>query len=183
MHPRVSNIIAEIIHIEAGFVDDPHDAGGATKYGVSLRYAKSKGLMWDLNGDGDVDVDDIRLVTQEDAFAAFLDDFYMEPRICDLPEDLQPQMTDFAVNSGAGRAVKSLQQVVTRLGHPTAVDGQIGPSTLRAVSNAAARFGLIRVNNDLVQKRLDFLNGIVVRKPSQRRFINGWTARARSYLL
>lgn len=183
INPRVAAIIREIIRIEAGFVDDKDDAGGATNCGVSLRYARSKGLRFDLDGDGDVDVADIRLVQTDDAFDAFLEDFFFGPRINELPEGLQAQVADFAVNSGPGQAIMCLQRVVSQLGYPTAVDGGIGPKTLAAVAGACRKHGVGLVNNRLVWERIEFLHGIVRRKPSQARFIGGWLKRARSYLL
>ena len=44
--------------IEGGFVNDPRDPGGATKFGISLRFLRSIGL--DLNRDGIIDGIDIR---------------------------------------------------------------------------------------------------------------------------
>lgn len=181
MNQRVADIIKEIIRTEGKWSDDPADAGGATMYGVSLRYARSKGLMFDLDDDGDVDADDIRLISKERAFDTFYSEFYLEPRICDLPDLLEAQMTDYAVNSGPGQAVQSLQRVVTTLGFPTAVDGGLGPRTLASVNAACARHGVETVNNELVKARIAFLHSIVARKPSQKRFIGGWVRRAESF--
>lgn len=49
---------------EGGFVNDPTDAGGATKGGVTLSTWKSMGH--DEDGDGDIDADDIRLLKPEE---------------------------------------------------------------------------------------------------------------------
>ena len=50
---------------EGGFVNDPVDHGGATNLGVTLATWRSMG--YDKDGDGDIDVDDIRLLTKDDA--------------------------------------------------------------------------------------------------------------------
>lgn len=50
---------------EGGFVNDVADAGGATNRGVTLSTWRSMG--YDKDGDGDIDAQDIRLLSAEDA--------------------------------------------------------------------------------------------------------------------
>ena len=52
------DIAIQIINLEGGFVNDPLDSGGATKFGVTLETAKRYNL--DVNKDGKVDIKDIR---------------------------------------------------------------------------------------------------------------------------
>ena len=42
---RFEHAFAELLGIEGGFVDDPVDRGGATKYGISLRFLKAEGAI------------------------------------------------------------------------------------------------------------------------------------------
>jgi lysozyme family protein len=114
---------------EGGFVDDPRDAGGATNHGISLRYAKSKGRVLDLDHDGDVDVDDIRLITPAVARTMYMADFWRPMRGDALPGPLGLVVFDSAVLCGPGRASRWLQ---TAAGVPA--DGSIGPITLAAVA-------------------------------------------------
>ena len=55
---NVEQIAKEIVDREGGYVNDPDDPGGATKFGVTIGTLRQLGL--DLDGDGDVDIDDYR---------------------------------------------------------------------------------------------------------------------------
>ena len=54
----VADIASEIVAREGGFVDDPDDPGGATKYGVTLSTLKRLGI--DLTRDGHIDRADLK---------------------------------------------------------------------------------------------------------------------------
>jgi lysozyme family protein len=64
--------IPVILRAEGELSDDPADAGGITKWGVCLRFAKdTKNLeLFDKDGDGDIDRNDIKKLTIEDATEA-----------------------------------------------------------------------------------------------------------------
>ena len=189
MTTRVDQLLEEIVRREGGLVDHENDRGGITNYGVSLRYARNVGL--DLNGDGAVDGEDIRLVTPDKALVLYREDFYTGPRIHRLPEALQPLMTDFAVNSGPPRAVMELQDTLERsrrmapseLGsQPVAVDGVIGPGTTGAAKRTHDAMGGYLVNA-VANARLDFLNSLVEADPSQAVFLDGWERRVREFMV
>ena len=61
----VGDIAKDIVAREGGYVNDPDDPGGATKYGVTIHTMRRLGL--DLDQDGDVDAHDVRHLTQEQA--------------------------------------------------------------------------------------------------------------------
>ncbi len=54
----VRDIARSIVAREGGFVNDPDDPGGATKFGVTLDTMRRLGL--DLDSDGTVDVTDVQ---------------------------------------------------------------------------------------------------------------------------
>jgi hypothetical protein len=126
----------DIVAREGGYVDDPDDPGGATKHGVTIHTMRRLGL--DLDGDGDVDRDDVRRITAAHATDIFIEHYFERPRIGDLPEVLQPSVFDMYVNAGSN-AVRILQRLLRRMGHDIAVDGIIGPHTIRAAHVAAGR--------------------------------------------
>lgn len=66
--------IQTVLSHEGSFVADPYDIGGATNYGISLRWLQSVGdidkdsfLEGDLNKDGTVDIKDIKKIDQKQA--------------------------------------------------------------------------------------------------------------------
>ena len=65
-----------ILKWEGGFVNDPADLGGATNMGVTIGTWKSCG--YDKDGDGDIDVDDLHLLTREDVVNRVLKPHYWD---------------------------------------------------------------------------------------------------------
>ena len=118
MSQSVLQITQSIVKREGGYVNDPDDPGGPTKFGVTIHTMKRLGI--DLDKDGDVDIDEVKALTR--AHAA---DFVMK----------QPTVYDMYVNAG-GNAMKILQKLTTSFGHHTVVDGALGPNTAAAVERA-----------------------------------------------
>jgi len=131
----VQQIANEIVRREGGFVDDPDDSGGATKFGVTIHTMRRLGL--DLTGDGTVDRTDVQALTRQQAVRIFVTHYFEKPRIGLVPEALQPSLFDMYVNTGA-QAVKTLQALLRDMGFDVAIDGVIGPLTGKA-AHAAAR--------------------------------------------
>lgn len=130
----VRQIAQEIVAREGGYVNDPHDPGGATNYGVTIGTMRRLGL--DLTGDGKVTTADVRRLTRDQAVEIFLTHYYTRPGIARLPEALQASCFDMYVNAGSN-AVRILQRLLDEMGHPVSVDGVIGPITAGAAHRAA----------------------------------------------
>ena len=81
---NVDEIAREIVAREGGFVNDPADPGGATKYGVTSGTMRAPGL--DKTGDGRVAVEDVKALTRADAVRIFQERYFHGPRIDLLPE-------------------------------------------------------------------------------------------------
>ena len=77
----VEAIADDIIAREGGYVNDPDDPGGATKYGVTIGTMTRLGL--DLDGDGRVTPADVKRLSRAQARKIFVDhDFHrIGPRI------------------------------------------------------------------------------------------------------
>jgi lysozyme family protein len=69
----VSKITDEIVARDGGYVndpDDPDDPGGATNHGVTIHTMRRLGL--DLDGDGQVDEQDVRVLDRDLAVEIFV---------------------------------------------------------------------------------------------------------------
>jgi lysozyme family protein len=176
----IAEIIEDILTKEGGFANHPEDE--PVNFGIGLRYARGLGLLFDKDQDGDVDERDILLVTKADARGRYFRDFYEGPMIDRLPEPLQPQLVDWAVNAGPYTAIQGLQRTLNRrFGYDLMEDGRYGPKTGKAAKGACSEYGWERVNNDLVDCRKAFYNALVQQRPKKRVFLNGWLTRAESF--
>jgi len=178
--PTIEDILDEVLRSEGGFVEDPADPGGATKHGISLRYARGVGL--DNDGDGDTDRDDILRVTPAQARDLYRDDFWERPGISRLPGEIQPVMVDWAVNSGPPRPIMAMQRVINlaQVGHALDDDGVMGPKTRRAAEHAQSEMGPF-FNNAIVDERIAFYRRLVDSRPDSERFLRGWLTRAERF--
>ena len=181
----IQDIARDIVAREGGYVNDPDDPGGATNFGVTIHTMRRLGL--DLNGDGQVDASDVRVLTRDQAEAIFLEHYFERPRIDALPQVLQASVFDMYVNAGS-HAVKILQRLLNEMRITVTVDGQIGPQTIAATERAteaapdhiADAYGIARRNYyyALADKRA------ASRKYARRRDggKGGWISRAEEFI-
>ena len=182
---NIRQLAEEIVAREGGYVNDPNDPGGATNFGVTIHTMRRLGL--DLTGDGQVDTQDVRALTRDDAVRIFLDHYYARPGIAGLPEMLQPSVFDMYVNAGAN-AVRLLQRLLNEMGYDLDVDGVIGPLTLSA-AQAAARVAPDHIADAYGIARRDYYYAIADRRPASRRYARrrdggkgGWILRAEEFI-
>jgi lysozyme family protein len=181
----VRRLAEEIVTREGGYVNDPNDPGGATNFGVTIHTMRRLGL--DLNGDGVIDETDVRALSRAQAVDIFVNHYYHRPRIDALPPVLQPSVFDMYVNAGAN-AVRILQRLLVDMGYDIAVDGAIGPQTVRA-AQAAARAAPDHIADAYGIARRDYYYALGDRRPASRRYARrrdggkgGWITRAEEFI-
>jgi len=123
---KFQRCIAFVIKEEGGFVNDPNDPGGATKFGVSIRAHRDD--IGDLDRDGDIDAADVQLVSIEQAIEIYHDEYWQAIRGEELFDSLAVLLLDTAVNCGKVTAIKLLQRSVG-----VSDDGVFGPVTMANV--------------------------------------------------
>lgn len=102
-----------LISNEGGYVNNPRDPGGETKFGISKRSYPAL---------------EIEALNREDARAIYLRDFWKRGRMDEYDGAISFQVFDAAVNHGMGTALRLLQRAAG-----VADDGYIGPVTVAAV--------------------------------------------------
>lgn len=122
-----------LIGHEGGYVDDPNDPGGETKWGISKRSYPHLA---------------IKDLTRDDAKEIYRTDFWQRVNASTLPGSVAFQLFDFAVNSGIETAVRYFQRALG-----VADDGHWGPHS-QAAADAASETDMIML---LLAERLDFM--------------------------
>jgi lysozyme family protein len=181
----IEQLADEIVTREGGFVNDPDDPGGATNYGVTLGTLQRLGR--DLNGDGRVDVTDLRRITPAMARDIFISEYYLRPGLNRLPDQIRPVIFDMYVNAGS-RAVMILQQLLNDMGQQVQVDGLVGPRTIAAAQAADAVAAGHFVDAYAIARR-NYYYRLADDKPALRKFARrrdggkgGWIRRAEEFM-
>jgi lysozyme family protein len=151
-----------------GLVNNVNDPGGITKYGISLRFLKDNRI--DLDGDGDIDADDILNCTPEQEKALYRQFFWNLVHGDNfVNQEVATKVFDMAVNMGPGRAVRIAQAAAG-----VDVDGGFGPKTFKALDVADAASLLASI----CEHQAQFYRDIVIARPRSVEFLEGWLVRA-----
>lgn len=167
-----------LVH-EGGYVNNPNDSGGATNYGVSLRFLRDYPNLGDFDGDGDVDIEDIKNMTLDDAKKIYKElwwDKYKYGSIVD--QTIATKVFDASVNMGSSRAHKLLQQALNdAFSLKLSVDGILGPATFHVV-NACTDDTEQLLLNSYCNEMWKFYQQIIANNPKNKVFERGWKNRA-----
>ena len=129
-------IFDRLIGHEGGYVNDPHDTGGETIWGITKHTARENGYLGAM-----------RAMTREQAFKIYYSAFWLRYQCDKMPEAVAYQFFDTAVNHGLGNASRMLQRAVGVVD-----DGKIGQITLKAIRDMS----ISDVIMHLAAERLEF---------------------------
>jgi lysozyme family protein len=146
---------------EGGFVNDPHDPGGATNMGITLATYR----CWDH--DPALGPANVEAMSRQTAAALYQSMYWNTLGGQSLPAGTDLSTFDFGVNAGPRRSAELLQSALGFSGNQ--VDGCVGPETLRAAATADA----MQVIEALAQRQADYYRGLA----EFGRFGRGWLDR------
>lgn len=154
-----------------GFSNDPHDLGGATMCGVTIatyrQYRKQQGYA-------STSVADLKNISYQ-AWRAILKKMYWDRWQADRirSQGLANILVDWVWASGV-HGIKKPQKILGRAFPEVIADGIVGAKTLNAVNSYAPQEDLF----DLIHNaRTKFVENIVRKNPTQRKWLNGWLRR------
>lgn len=152
-----------VLKHEGGYVNDPKDAGGETKFGISKRSYPHL---------------DIKKLTRQQAIDIYKKDFWDVNRFEEIvSDDVATKLFDTTVNTGSVPAIKMAQRVCNILTNSKLkVDGIIGSKTISVVNSIGEKEFLEQFRE---LQKLHY-EKIVLKDSSQKRFLEGWLKRAAS---
>ncbi|WP_335978012.1 glycoside hydrolase family 108 protein [Acinetobacter calcoaceticus] len=175
---NIEQYLEELIKREGGYVNNPADRGGATKYGITEAVARANGFKGNMR---DLPLDVAKFI--------YLKQYWISPRfdqVNAVSSAVAEELLDTGVNCGTGFAKPLLQRALNLLNNQgkagwsdLAVDGIYGPATLNALKtylskrSKAGEKVLVRVLNIMQGQR--YIE-ICERNPSQEQFFYGWIA-------
>lgn len=186
---KVDILVPYILQWEGGFVNDPADAGGATNKGVTIATWRQCG--YDKDSDGDIDVDDLKLISNDDVKNRILKPHYWDRWKADQIQNQKVAniLVDWVWGSGK-HGIVIPQRILG-----VQADGIVGNKTLSAVNFADPN----QLFAAIYKARVDFLNEITessiakyeqkigrkatekeLLKYTNKRFLKGWLNRLES---
>jgi lysozyme family protein len=173
----ITTLIDQLIDREGGYVDDPADRGGATRWGITTAVARANGYHGP-----------IRDLPRAVAAAIYEAVYWRAPgfdRIAARAPRLAAELFDTGVNMGTGLAIGFLQRALNALNRgasdyaDVALDRAIGAQTLGALDAFLARRGA--AGEAVLVKAVDALQGerymsLAERRPANEAFLYGWLA-------
>lgn|SRR3990172_6920665 len=159
--------IAVVLKSEGGWVDDPHDTGGETNYGIADAGDGQIDGKADLDGDGTGDVL-IKQMTRDQAIEAYYLRYWRKMKLQDIhQEEAILQVFDFGINAGMRTAIRIAQKIAG-----ATVDGLPGPETTARINEYPGDFLA-----EYKQARKEYYYALVRHKKENERFIKGWINR------
>ena len=140
---------------EGGYVNDPDDWGGETRYGIAKRYFPDE---------------DIKALTKERARQLYFADYWLPMNLTRICNELSIlHIFDFGVNAGKSRSIKTAQRLCM-----VKEDGILGPMTTHAINNYDGHF-----SKDFAHARRVYYEYIATKR-NNIKFLKGWLNRVDS---
>lgn len=113
------------------------DEGGLTKYGISFNFLRHTSLaLADFDNDHDIDENDIRVMTLDEARSIYEPNFWRPIHGDDIEDQyIANKFFDIAVNAGVPQAVALVQRAIVASGVACLEDRVCGSKTIAALNS------------------------------------------------
>lgn len=169
-----------VLKHEGGYANIPGDRGGETYQGISRKnWPAWPG--WQIIDQykplkNNQVINNTALTNLVSVF--YKNNFWDAIKADQLPASIRALTFDFAINSGTGTAIRTLQKVLKdSTGAPIAIDGKIGAQTLKLINQVPQK----ELFEDYKKARILFFTNIVRNNPGQSKFLKGWLTRVNSF--
>lgn len=173
----IEQLITELIRREGGYVNDPRDSGGETKYGITEAVARAHGY-------GGAMVD-LPLATAKEIYRRI---YWTRPgfdKVSSVYPNVAAELFDTGVNMGPSVASVFLQRSLNALNRngqdfaDLVADGRIGWQTIHALQSYRSKRGM--GGETVLLRALDALQGaryieLAEKSPKNEAFLYGWLA-------
>lgn len=164
--------IERVLKNEGGYNNVKGDNGGATNFGLSLRFLQTIYPSW-LE-------EDVKDLTKDSALQIYKQFFWNRTRYCEISNQrIANYVIDCAVNHGVQQANKFLQRAIMAVDTPPSLvedDGVMGNITLSRVNSAD--IDKLALWCCMKAIRADFFRSLVRKDKTQEKFLKGWLVRA-----
>lgn len=152
---RFLKFFSRLMKYEGGYVNDPDDPGGETKFGISKRAYPDE---------------DIANLSEARAMQIYYEDYYRKVKADQMPERIAWHVFDFGVNAGVARSARMVQRLVG-----ADPDGKIGPTTIALVNRYKGEFSLHIL---FMSARIRYYLDLTEKNIRNMKYLRGWLLRA-----
>ena len=167
-----------VLENEGGLSINPHDKGGVTKYGISLKFLQyfSRDRLDVYKFEGDINAQSIIALTEKQARLIYRFEFWVKMPFFKIKDQrIANYVFDCCVHHGASTGIKILQRslvLISFLEEEIKEDGILGEKTLKA-TNLFSELLL----HFLPVVRAAHCCALARREPQYREFLHGWIKR------
>jgi lysozyme family protein len=177
--------IAFVLPNEGGFVDNPNDSGGATNFGLSLRFLRTLPVE-SLRKYGvfvtpeDLSVENVKELTLDQARNIYKSEFWdhhLYEKIVD--QHVANYVFDMVIHHGEHQAIKILQRALWAVYqhiHVVVDDGILGSKTLDLIDDPAC-FAMNALIVAMMAERAGFVRLLANERSKDKEFLDGWLNR------
>lgn len=152
----IALIITSVVDVEGGYVNDPNDSGGATKFGITERVARANGYQGPMSK-----------LTRQTAVDIYAGQYVRKVNfdaIVEVDRSVGKKVIDIGVNAGPSRAARWFQMSLNDYNRrqkdyrDIKVDGDVGPASINAFRALQRKRGVDQTC-DLMIKKIEAYQG------------------------